>query len=81
MRATLRGKRHFGNATTTRRWALEPRESTLPESKKRSAPVTPNPRDPTWKMRHALDHKVEPDPKAYNRHEKHAKQLIEDTSE
>ena len=30
-----------GSDTTTRRWALEPRGSTLPKSKKRSAIATP----------------------------------------
>ena len=74
----MRAKPAIGNATTTRRWALKPRGSTLPKSKKRSAIVTPKPRDPSWKMRRALGHKVEPDPKAYNCREKHTKPLAED---
>ena len=27
--------------------------------------ITPKQRDPSWKLRHALGHKVEPNPKAY----------------
>tara|TARA_A100001388_G_C28353027_1_gene304264 strand:+ start:196 stop:435 length:240 start_codon:yes stop_codon:yes gene_type:complete len=78
----VRSKRPaIGNASTTRRGALEPRGSTLPKSKKRSAIATPKPRDPSWKMRHALGHKVEPDPKAYKRREKHTKPLAEDEPE
>ena len=53
----------------------------MPKSKKRSAPATPKLRDPSWKMRHALGHKVEPDPKAYRRREKHTKPLAEDEPE
>ena len=75
MRVTSRGKPAIGNATITRRWALELRGSTLAKSKKRSAPATPKPRDPSWKMRHALGHKVEPAPKAYKRRHKHTKPL------
>ena len=78
MRVTLRAEPAIGNATTIRRWALDPRGITLPKSKKRSAPATPKPRDPNWKMRRALGHKVEPDPKAYKRREKHTKPLAED---
>ena len=29
--------------------------------------TTPKQRDPSWKLRHALGHKAEPDPKAYTR--------------
>ena len=50
----------------------------MPKSKKRSAIATPKPRDPSWKMRRALGHKVERDPKAYKRREKHTKPLAED---
>ena len=53
----------------------------MPKSKKRSAPATPKPRDPSWKMRRALGHKVEPDPKAYKHREKHTKPLAEDEPE
>ena len=53
----------------------------MPKSKKRSAIATPKPRDPSWKMRHALGHKVEPDPKAYKRREKHTKPLADDEPE
>ena len=81
MRVTLKAKPAIGSAITTRSWALELRGSTLPKSKKRSAPATPKPRDPSWKMRHALGHKVEPDPKAYRRREKHTKPLAEDEPE
>ena len=80
MRATSRVKPATGSDTITRRWALEPRGSTLPKSKKRSAPATPKPRDPSWKMRHALGHEVEPDPKAYKRCDKHTKPMVEDES-
>ena len=31
-------------------------------------------RDPSWRMRHALGHKVEPNPKAYTRKPKHLKE-------
>ena len=37
-------------------------------SKKRSAPKQ---RDPSWRTRHALGHKVEPNPNAYTRKLKH----------
>ena len=53
----------------------------MSKSKKRPAPATPKPRDPTWKMRHALGHKVEPNPKAYKRGDKHTKPLVEDEAE
>ena len=36
--------------------------------RKRSAPKQ---RDPSWRMRHALGHKVEANPKAYTRKRKH----------
>ena len=39
--------------------------------RKRSAPKQ---RDPSWRMRHALGHKVEPNPKAYTRKLKHPKE-------
>ena len=77
----LRAKPATGSDSTTRRSALEPRGSTLPKSKKRSAPATPKPRDPNWKMRRALGHKVEPDLKAYKRREKNTKPLAEDEPE
>ena len=53
----------------------------MPKSKKRSAIATPKPRDPSWKMRRASGHKVEPDPKAYKRQEKHKKLLVENEPE
>ena len=37
-------------------------------SKKRKAVKQ---RDPSWQLRHALGHKVEPNPKAYTRKRKH----------
>ena len=46
MRVTLKAKPAIGSAITTRPWALELRGSTLPKSKKRSAPATPKLRDP-----------------------------------
>ena len=36
---------------------------------------------PSCKMRRALGHKVEPDPKAYKRREKHTKPLAKDEPE
>ena len=39
--------------------------------RKRSAPKQ---RDPSWKLRHALGHKVEANPKAYTRKPKHPKE-------
>ena len=81
MRVTLQEKPTIGNATTTRRWAPEPRGSTLPKLKKRSVIVTPKPRDPSWKIRHVFGLKVEPDPKAYKRRDKHTKPLAEDEPE
>ena len=33
--------------------------------------TTPKKRDPSWRTRHALGHKVEPNPKAYTRKRKH----------
>ncbi len=53
----------------------------MPKSKKRSEAATTKPRDPSWKMRRALGHKVEPDPKAYKRREKHIKPLDKDDPE
>ena len=44
-------------------------------SRKRSVPKQ---RDPSWRMRHALGHKVEANPKAYTRKRKHPE---EDNSE
>ena len=35
--------------------------------------TTPKQRDPSWRTRHALGHKVEPNPKAYVRKPKHPK--------
>ena len=35
--------------------------------------TTPKQRDPSWKLRHALGHKVEASPKAYTRKPKHPK--------
>ena len=34
-------------------------------------------RDPSWRLRHALGHKVEDDPKHYIRKQKHRKQTEE----
>ena len=34
-------------------------------------------RDPSWRLRHALGHKVEDDPKHYIRKQKHRKQTDE----
>ena len=34
----------------------------------------PKQRDPSWKLRHALGHKVEPNLKAYTRKPKHPKE-------
>ena len=53
----------------------------MPKSKKRAEAATTKPRDPSWKMRRALGHKVEPDPKAYKRREKHIKPLDKDDPE
>ena len=36
--------------------------------------VIPKQRDPSWRMRHALGHKVEIDPNAYTRKLKHPKE-------
>ena len=35
--------------------------------------ASPKQRDPSWRMRRALDHKVETNPKAYTRKRKHPK--------
>lgn len=59
MGVTLKARPAIGNATTTLRWALEPRGNTLPKSTKHSEAVRPKSRDPSWKIRHALGHKVE----------------------
>jgi hypothetical protein len=36
---------------------------------------TPKLRDPSWQLRHALDHKVESNPKAYTRKLKHPEEI------
>ena len=43
--------------------------------RKRSAPKQ---RDLSWKLRHALGHKVEPNPKAYTRKRKHPEEILVD---
>jgi len=40
--------------------------------------ITPKQRDPSWSMRHALGHKVEPNPKAYIRRLKHPELVNDD---
>ena len=37
--------------------------------------TTPKKRDPSWQLRHALGHKVEPNPKAYTRKLKHPEEI------
>ena len=37
--------------------------------------TTPKQRDPSWRTRHALGHKVEPNPKAYTRKLKHPEEI------
>ena len=44
--------------------------------RKRSAPKQ---RDPSWRTRHALGHKVEIDPKAYTRKRKHPEDIKDET--
>ena len=46
--------------------------------RKRAAPKQ---RDPSWKLRHALGHKVEPNPKAYTRKLKHSEEDDTDQSD
>ena len=53
----------------------------MPKSKKRSVAVMPKPRDSSWKLRQALGHKVEPNPKTYKRRDKQTKPLVEDEAE
>ena len=40
-------------------------------TKKPRKRTTPKKRDPSWQLRHALGHKVEPNPKAYTRKRKY----------
>ena len=39
----------------------------------------PKQRDPSWKLRHALGHKVAPNPKAYTRKLKHPEDINDET--
>ena len=50
-------------------------------TKKPRKRTTPKQRDPSWRMRHALGHKVEPNPKAYTRKRKHPEEDNSDVME
>ena len=43
--------------------------------------ITPKQRDPSWKLHHALGHKVEPNLKAYTRKRKHPEDVDSEVME